>query len=253
MIQVKKKEKKYGTKPPSIRLVPKAPVEPVIPIPEPEPIASPEPEKQARKEPRKWIKKEIITKNEQPLPDGVFALASKRVIDWAKVDEMLAIGSDGKEIAGYYGIPISLLKNSCLRECEMKWEEKEKMGNSDFVLKLRSAQWKKALGWTRTEKYKVQVKKINEKGDMIMVEEERTKSTYYPPDTTMQIHLGKHYLGQTDKIEVKHLYEGYVFLDENGNELGGDEEAEPTYTDFEELQNMPGLIDGIAKINIDIE
>lgn len=239
VIKIAKKEKKYGTKPPPVKLVPKAKKEPE---PIPEPVAAPdpiEPEK-PKKEPRKWIKKEITTKTEQPLPDAIIQAAARRVLDWQKVDEMLSICCDAKEIANYFGITTTVLKNNCLRETGITWEQRESEGIGDMVLKLRSAQWKKALGWTRVEV-------VKDRNGFDMVDKNGfkvTKTTYYPPDGQMQMHLGKFYLGQKDQLEIKHLYEGYVFVGEDGKDTG-------EFTDFEEINNIPGIIEGVARISLD--
>lgn len=239
-IEIKKKEKRYGAKVPNVPPLPEPEKEPVKVEPERISTHIPDPIPEPKKPGRKWVKKEPIVKSEQPLPDSIIQAASRRVLDWQKVDEMLSIGCDAKEIANYFGVSVTLLKNNCLRETGIKWEQREGEGIGDLVLKLRSAQWKKALGWSRIEVVKDRngFDVVDKNGNKV------TKTTYYPPDTQMQMHLGKYYLGQKDSLEIKHLYEGYVFVDEEGNDTG-------EFADYEEINNNPGVIEGVALISLD--
>lgn len=89
---------------------------------------------------------------------------------WQQVDEMLVFQTPGTEIASYLNISPNCLYERCKQQKRMDWSvySQEKCGKGKAV--LRAAQYKKAI---------------------------KDKSC------TMQIHLGKHWLGQTDRQIVE--------------------------------------------------
>ena len=98
----------------------------------------------------------------------------KITIDWDKVDGYLRAQCDGTGIASILGIAAITLYRACEREHKVNFEvySAQKKGEGKEI--LRATQFKTAVGGK----------------DM-------------PGNVTMQIWLGKQYLGQSDKQEIK--------------------------------------------------
>lgn len=66
-------------------------------------------------------------------------------IDWSLVDEMLRAGSDGVEVAAYYGVHPSTLYGQCESKFKMNFSEYAQEKRSSGKAFLRIAQYKKAV------------------------------------------------------------------------------------------------------------
>lgn len=150
-------------------------------------------------------------------------LSTVKIIDWKHVREMLEVGCDIDEVSGKFGVKKQELRDRCLQELRLTWAELDQECNSTLLYKLRTMQIKKALGYNR--------------------QGSDGKVYHIPPDTQMLIHLGKQMLGQSEKLDIKALYAGYIITDQSGEMLDADNE--------EDLP--PGIIDGIAVVMGDEE
>lgn len=114
-------------------------------------------------------------------------------IDWKNVEEMLKYGCDQVDVAAFYCVTISELKRRCEVENNKPWDLFVDQCFAIMRRNLKLMQYKKAMGYTR--------KGVN-------------GATYFiPPDPGMLIHLGKHVLGQNDKMSLKELFNGYIIED----------------------------------------
>jgi AraC-like DNA-binding protein len=89
-------------------------------------------------------------------------------IDWSTVEKLCLIQCTGEEIASVLGCSYDTLERRCKEEYEESFAEYIKRESSGGKASLRRAQWKKAID---------------------------------DGNATMQIWLGKQYLGQRDKQE----------------------------------------------------
>lgn len=144
-----------------------------------------------------------------------------KIIDWDLARQMLEMGCDADEVAGKMGVSRESVKKRCLGEQGLTWAEFEQQCQSVLKFKLRSMQVRVALGYDRK----------GPGGTVVHVK----------PDTQMLIHLGKQILGQSDKLDIKALYQGYIIEDSSGAVINASAD--------EELP--PGIIDGIAVVMTD--
>lgn len=98
-------------------------------------------------------------------------MARKRIeIDYSSLDKLLGMQCTLEECAAFFNISEDTIERAIKRDKKMSFSEYRDIKKQAGSISLRRAQWKKA-----TEKL----------------------------DTTMLIWLGKQYLGQTDKQEIK--------------------------------------------------
>lgn len=104
---------------------------------------------------------------------------AKIIIDWQEFDKLCSLMATEEEIAGWFGCSVQTLCDRCKDKFGVTFQEIYKEKSSRGTLSLRRAQFQSALG-------------IKEDGEFSV-----------KPSTTMQIWLGKQYLGQRDKTEVE--------------------------------------------------
>ena len=93
---------------------------------------------------------------------------AEKKVNWKLVDGMLEINCTGEEIASVLGISYDTIARHCKKEKGLSFADYLKNGNEKFKRSLKRLQFESA-----------------KKGNV-----------------TMQIWLGKQYLGQTDKQEI---------------------------------------------------
>ena len=107
---------------------------------------------------------------------------NQKKVDWNQIDKLLEINCTGEEIATVLGLGYETIARHCKKEKGMKYDEYIKKGNENFKVSLKRLQFRSAKG--------------------IIVEEDGKAKVKIKPNVTMQIWLGKQYLGQADKQEV---------------------------------------------------
>ncbi|WP_234734810.1 hypothetical protein [Tellurirhabdus bombi] len=138
-------------------------------------------------------------------------------IDWAKVDSMLRVMETGTAIACALGIHEETLYRAVKREKKMDFQKYAQSMKAQTLFSLKAMQFKVAYGYNTTltdEKALIDPKTRERK-----VTEMRTKTVEHEPSVTMLIHLGKHYLGQTEDKDKDTI---------PGWDIVGDEEEELT-------------------------
>lgn len=105
---------------------------------------------------------------------------------WDQVDNLLKINCTGEEIAAVLNINYDTLAKRCVDEKGCLFSEYIKTGNNLFKTSLKRLQWRSAQGKITEIK--------DEEGNII------EEKVIIKPDVTMQIFLGKQYLGQEDKV-----------------------------------------------------
>jgi hypothetical protein len=116
-----------------------------------------------------------------PAPEG--NKNAEKHIDWQLVDGLLEINCTGEEIATVIGVDYDTLASHCKDEKGMLFSEYIKKGNEQFKVSLKRMQYRSARGTSTA----------NPDGTVRVI---------IPPSTTMQIWLGKQYLGQRERIEM---------------------------------------------------
>ena len=114
-----------------------------------------------------------------------------KTINFSELDKLIGFGCIGEECAYFFEIDYDTLNAICKRERGIGFSDYYKKGNSDFKISLRRLQYRSAYG---IAKFKEVLNKNKE------IEKVQTGWILKPSDT-MQIFLGKQYLGQADKIE----------------------------------------------------
>lgn len=114
--------------------------------------------------------------------DGV----PKKNIDYDELDKLIGIGCTGEECAHFFNIDYDTLNARVKEKYGQSFSEYHDYKASKFKVSLRRMQVRSAMG----EK--------DEKGKYVLY-----------PNVNMQVWLGKQYLGQADKQEMKH--EGSAF------------------------------------------
>lgn len=112
---------------------------------------------------------------------------AEKQIDWNEADKLRRIGCTCEEIVSVLGVSWSTMERKCKAEFNMPFDEYVKRGNQNFKVSLRRLQARGAQGYTEIIR--------DEEGNII-------ERRYNPPNVTMQIWLGKQFLGQKDKQEV---------------------------------------------------
>lgn len=160
-------------------------------------------------------------------------------VDWAFVDRALGDMMTGTQIAAALYIDPKTLKNKCLKEKKMTFEEYRDQIRAGTLQKLANTQLRAAFGY----QYEVQINTTREKtqkgGNVVEHTVKTTKQVRVLPDAKLLIHLGVQYLnqhpahhpkpGSGDKSNANFV--GYIIEDENGNviedltELDEDERA----------------------------
>jgi hypothetical protein len=108
---------------------------------------------------------------------------AKKEINWTIIDSLLSINCTGEEIAAVIGVNYDTIQNHCKKEKGLMFSEYIKKGNDNFKVSLKRLQFRSAQGvFSKTTT-----------GETKMIEK---------PSVTMQIWLGKQYLGQSDKTSV---------------------------------------------------
>lgn len=143
----------------------------------------------------------------------------QKPIDWEIVRDMVKVGCNIDECAGRFGVTRALMYERCIAEQQQYWKEFEQSAFMTTLHRLRDVQFKIAFGYNRT----------GPDGRVYNV----------APDTQMAIHLGKQYLGQSEKLDVKNLFAGYIIENEDKEVIDGD------------YEDIPGVVDGVAIINLD--
>ena len=105
----------------------------------------------------------------------------KKNIDYDELDRLLAIGCTGEECASFFNIDYDTLNARIKDKYHQSFSEYHAYRTASYKVSLRRMQTRSAMG----EK--------NEKGKYILF-----------PNVNMQIWLGKQFLGQSDKQEMKH-------------------------------------------------
>ena len=104
---------------------------------------------------------------------------AEKFIDWDRVDDLLRINATGEEIASVLNVDYDTISNHCKKEKGILFSEYIKKENAGFKTSLKRLQFRSALGIKENDEYVVK------------------------PSITMQIWLGKQYLGQAEKQEIK--------------------------------------------------
>ena len=92
---------------------------------------------------------------------------------------MLRINATGEEIAKVLGVDYDTIANHCKKEKGMLFSDYIKKGLSEYKISLRRLQLRSAIG----------------------IKDDKNNYTM-KPSVTMQIWLGKQYLGQSDKQDI---------------------------------------------------
>ena len=123
----------------------------------------------------------------------------QKAVDWNRIDDLLKIGANEEEIATVLGLSSDTLSRRCIAEKQMYFADYIKNGLSEFKIGIRRAQLRSALGVPRIV--------IDENG------ERQANGWLQAPSVTMQIWLGKQFLGQSDRVEVdNNLNQSITFL-----------------------------------------
>jgi len=104
----------------------------------------------------------------------------RKTIDWGTFDKLCAFQCTGEEIAAWFGIDYDTLNNICKREMGAGFTECFEQKRSLGKVSLRRAQFQNAMGG----------------------------------NPTMQIWLGKNWLGQTDQLTLENQHSGTVGITE---------------------------------------
>jgi len=109
-----------------------------------------------------------------------------KLVDWETVDRLLSVGCIGEEIAQFLGISYDTIQRHCVSEKGTSFADYVKNGNGNFKVSLRRLQARSASGYVENVR--------DDEGKII-------DRRIVPPSVTMQIWLGKQFLGQRDQVE----------------------------------------------------
>ena len=113
---------------------------------------------------------------------------AKKFIDWELIDNLLNIGCIGEEIARVLGVDYDTIANQCKKKYGILFSDYIKKGNEEFRVSLKRIQYRSAFG----------IRMKSKEGNTL-------QSYLLKPSVTMQIWMGKQYLGQSDKQEINHI------------------------------------------------
>ena len=157
-----------------------------------------------------------------------------KIIDWDQVRSMLKVYCNLDDCAARMGVTKQEMRNKCLQETGKVWAELEQECHSFVRESLRQMQFKKAMGYTRKQEVTEHFyNEITNRYD----ERKVIKEYYIPPDTQMLIHLGKHLLGQSEKLDITAIFKGYTIEDSEGNVIDAEHEV---------IDSDNGITDGIS-------
>lgn len=111
--------------------------------------------------------------------------APTKEIDFEQLDKLLKIGATGEEVAHYFDVNYDTLNARIIEKFKLTFSEYHKKHAAEFKTSLRRLQIRSAMGETEKD-----------------ANGNSTGRYTVPPSVTMQIWLGKQYLGQKDKKDI---------------------------------------------------